>query len=177
MSNESGLGLQYPLLITGGDGSTLWAGIGIVSDVCRVTNTDTVAISPGQAVMWDQSATIVQAPDQAASVAPVKQVAAGKLAITTATAIFAGVALTKAAVGEIVVLAAGGSVVPVKSTATGTATYNCIASTTAGSVLPQLALATAPGSTLGHVVKIAGTTGGTTDSGSASYVVVAVNIS
>lgn len=180
--------LEYPVLITGGDGSALWFGCGSVATVVRGVNTDTSAIAAGQAVAWDPSGLRIQPWDRSASSGPIQQIPAHKLATTTGNLdSFAGVALAPAPAAATAptgqsypisgtLLAGPGSVVPVKSTAVGTIRYNCVASATAGSITPQSAIGTAPGATLGHVVKIGGTTGGTTDSGSSSYPLVAVNI-
>ena len=175
--------LEYPILITGGDGSTLWFGCGSNINLQRGVSTEaTATVAPGQALAWDASGLRVQPWDRSASSGPLQQIIAVKLATTTGNLdSFAGVALTTApanvavpTTGTMVTFAGPGSVVPVKSTAAGTVRFNCAPSATAGSITPTSAVPTAPGSHLGRVVKIGGTTGGTTDSGSASYVICAV---
>lgn len=175
--------LEYPILVTGGDGTTLWYGCGSNVNVQRGVSTEaTATVSPGQALSWDPSGLRMQPWDRSATSTPLKQVAAVKLSTTTGNLdSFAGVALTVAAAniavptdGTMLTFAGHGSVVPVKSTAVGTIRFNCAASATAGSITPTSAVPSAPGSHLGRVVKIGGTTGGTTDSGSASYVLCAV---
>ena len=176
MSSEAGIGLEYPVRVMGGDGTILWAGCGFPATVANaISGESSATISPGQAVAFDASGLIVQPWDQATTVAPKKQVLSVKLATTTGNLdSFVGVALTKAVAGAPVIVCKRG-VVPVLSSAVGTIRQNCVASATAGTVTPQNNAGTAPGGTLGHVVKIGGTTGGATDSGSSSYPIVAVN--
>jgi hypothetical protein len=171
------LNLEYPVSIVGADGTAVWTGCGFVKDQTIVLNSDAAAITPGDAVGWDQANTIIQAWSQASTVAPRKQVLKGLRAITTGNKdMFIGVAIKPAAVGAFVAVATDGSVVAVKATADGTEQQNCIGSTTAGQVTAQDALATAPNGTLGKVIKIRGATGGTTDSGSTTQLICAIGI-
>jgi len=175
--------LEYPINVTGGDGTLLWTGVGVVGTILRGVNSDTAnAVAAGQALAWDASGLRIQPWDRTLASGPLQQVPAVKLATTTGNLdTFAGVALTPAVVAPAtgtkwaqVFIAGAGSVVPVKSTAAGTVRWNCAPSATAGSITPTSAVPGAPGSHLGRVVKIAGAVGGTTDSGSANYVICAV---
>lgn len=178
MANESGIMLEFPYTLTGPTGTAYWTGCGRLGNVVRATNAEaSTAIAPGDVLSWDIS-TVMQAPDRATTLEAVRQFANVKLATTTGSLdILCGVAVTPAAVGQEVIIAAGGSLVCAKATANGTRRQNLITSATAGQVTPQDALPAVPASNLGHVVKIRGTTGGATDSGSAAMVLAAVNIS
>lgn len=173
------LNLEYPISIVAADGTTQWQGFGYVHSTIEhaVNGEASAAIAAGQAVAWDTGGSMrVHTPDRTLASGPLKQVMKVKLSTSTGDIDqFAGVALRPAIVGERVLIAAAGSVVPVKTTAAGTVRQNCIRSATAGSITPQDALDTAPRGNLGKVVKIAGSTGGDTDSGSASYLICAVN--
>lgn len=174
------LNLEYPISIVAADGTTQWQGFGYVhATIEHAVNGETSAsIAAGQAVAWDTGGSMrVHTPDRTLANGPLKQVMKVKLATSTGDLDqFAGVALRPAVVGERVLIATTGSVVPVKTTAAGTVRQNCIRSATAGSITPQDNLDTAPRGALGKVVKIAGKTGGDTDSGSESYLICAVHI-
>lgn len=168
--------LEYPIKVQGADGTTLWKGCGYVQNAEEFSNGEaSTAFAVGEAAAWDLTNLRIQTP---AATAAIKQAAPVKRAITTGNQdCFVGVAISPGGVGEKVVVATDGSVVPVKITATGTQQQNLIGSTTAGSVTPQDNLATGPNGTLGKLLVIGGTTGAPTDSGSSSYGIVAINIS
>lgn len=171
--------LEYPITIKGADGADMWLGCGFVQQAIEgvVNGEASAAVAAGQALVYDTGGAImIQTPDRAVASGPLKQVVKAKLATSTGDMDqFIGVALRPAPAGAQVLIAGAGSVVPVKTTAAGTIRQNCIRSATAGSITPQDALDTAPRGVLGKVVKIAGATGGTTDSGSASYLICAVD--
>ena len=189
MANESGIGLEYPIRVMGGDGTVLWQGCGFPSDIVRAQNYATTAISPGHALVYFGQ--LLMVPNAAATATRIQQVLKVRLSNTTGSYDrgWAGVALTNAqacaaagdTTGGLVVIAQGG-VVPVRSLASGSLTANLageyvISSTTDGTVNATSSLPTVPIGYLGKVVTggIAGTTGGTTDSGSGSILIVAVS--
>lgn len=170
--------IEYPFFVTGADGNIVWNGIGYMHDAVVVVNRDAAAFAAGQAIVHDTvgGKTYAQPWDRTQAAGAIRQEVAALLCDSDTSADqFIGVAIKSAAVATQCVVAGDGSVMPVKATAAGTVRQNCVASATAGSITAQDALPTAPAGVLGKVVKIAGATGGTTDSGSASYLVCAVN--
>ena len=185
MAWESGILLELPIKVTAHDGTTLWEGNGMPGQIAQVVSSEaSTTIIPGHAVVlgngslggyvvpWDATARAKQS-------IKVKASNSG----SSTTKLFFGVALTKAAPGERLLCAIGGSIVPVKSLASASLASNTfralvIASTTVGTVNTEAVGAlgsAATDSALGRVAQIAGTTGGTTDSGSDTQLIVLVN--
>lgn len=183
MLNDSGILLEYPVVVTGGDGATYWQGCGFPGNIVRATNV-TTAIGVGIACVYD--ALLVQAWGAQVSPAltgyattsdPIQQVLKTTRCTAATNKLWAGVSLTPAAVNAPIILAGIGSIVPVRSLAAGSLTNNVagafvIGSATAGQVDVISAAVTTPVSALGRCVRIAGTTGGQTDSGATDQVVV-----
>ena len=172
------INMEYPVSVQGADGTTVWYGCGYVHDSFVAQETNGVAFSAGLAAGWDLTYLRVQPWDRPTASGPLRQVVGVRLSNTTGNFdCFAGVAIAPAAANSQVKLACNGSVVPVRLTAAGTIQDNVVGSTTDGRCTGGTLLATAPNGTLGKLVMIAGATGPPTDSGSASYGIVAINIS
>lgn len=174
MAGDSGINLEYPVLITAGDGTSIWQGCGFSMNIVRAINT-TTAIAAGVACVY--GALLVQAWGRAATAEPLQQVNKVTQCTAATDKLWAGVSLVPAAVNGPVILAGIGSVVPVKSLASASLTANTagnfvIGSSTAGAVNVVTTAVTTPVSALGRCVRIAGTTGGQTDSGVDTEVVV-----
>lgn len=175
------ISLTQPFLVTGGDGSTLWTGAGFPpGSLCVPT---TVAISADDALVVDPAGFKVQASNLAATSAPVQQVLGLRPAITTGNydRMFVGVALEAGAIATAAVptyarYAGVGWFALVKvASATGTAGHYAVATSTAGTVSSTATLPTVPVGYLGKVVKPSGTSGGVTDTGTATRMGVLVN--
>lgn len=185
MAWESGILLELPIKVTAGDGTTLWEGNGMPGFTAKVVNGHgSTTITAGMACAlglnalggyiapWDATTRAKQS---------LKVVPLNSSATTTKLAF--GVALTKAAPGERLLVASSGSIVAVKCKASATLASNTsraliIATTTAGTVDTEAAGALGSAATdhaLGRVQMGAGTTGGTTDSGSDTHLIALVN--
>jgi hypothetical protein len=176
MANDSGILLEQPVLITGADGTAIWQGCGMPGFIVRAIAS--AAITAGQALVY--GAMVLAQWNAATSSVPVKQYIKAHPSLNASAKLWAGVAMRPAASGEVVLIAGLGSIMPVKSLVSGSLTNNLagayvIGSATAGAVNVISAAPTTPVSALGRCLAPAGTTGGETDSGSDTIVVVHVD--
>ena len=177
------VGMQNPLLVVGGDGSALWQGAGFSTGRPVIGVPTNAAIAEGDAVVIDPAGLRIQASNLASTAASVAQVLGVRSAITTGNFDrgFVGVALeaavlTTANAPTSVKIAGIGWIVGVKvASATGTVGHYAVATSTAGTVSSTATLPTVPVGYLGKVVKPSGTTGGVTDTGTATRMGVLVN--
>jgi len=167
--------MDYPIQIHGGDGTTLWNGMGAVCNALEGINTGAAAVTVGSVISVDVTNLIMSSwAATAATALTYPQKRAVCMAHSTTYNLVLGVAVNAAPIGDRVIIAGQGSVVPVRCVGTSAA-YNLVTTSTAGLALAAAAVAATSVGQVGKVVKIAGTTGGTTDSGSASYNIGLIN--
>lgn len=163
---QQGSSLEIPLRVIGPDGTVLWQGSGLLgvvySAVCKAA-----AITESNALMIDPTTTILQASNLAATAAIVANVLSAKPTTGAAVQGVLGCALNSAAVGERVIIAGAGSLA-LCTTGTAGALGQFAVPAASGSTTQSNAGATGPNQNVGRVIKPAGTTGGATDTGTAS---------
>lgn len=174
--SQSSVGMELPLKVTGGDGTVLWLGVGMLG-VCRaIKNTEaTSQIGEAMHVILDTANSIFMASNSAATATAVATVMAGKIGSTTPPSSlgFALGAIDAGATGE--VAAAGSICLARTASATGTIGQHILggaAGVVTNSATPPSAAAVSPGYTL----KPSGTTGGATDTGTATRILVQVSV-
>jgi len=167
------VGFETSFKVTGPDGTVLWTGAGKMGVLLDVFNGDATAIGIGEAVVFDVTASRIPRWDVAASGTAIPEVLSGKRVFNTGALNkgYLGVAAGPIAVGATGPVLGAGSICCVKSLTAASLTNNVLGayvidSTTQGAVNASNTLPTVPIGYLGKVLKLAGATGGATDSGS-----------
>jgi len=176
MAGQS-INLETPLKVYGGDGTVLYEGSAWLG-VCQVVKA-TTAITQADAVALDPATFLLQADNLAATATIVANVLGCRPAITTGSYDrgLVGVALGTAAANALCAVAGEGSIVTVKTaSATGTIGRHVLCSSTAGSVTDSATAPTNPVQSPGYTVKPSGTTGGVTDTGTATRLGILVAV-
>lgn len=161
---QQGSNLEIPLRVIGPDGTTLWQGSGWLGVV--YLGTVQTAVTESNAVMLD-STWVIQASNLAASAT----VVANKLLVkpTTGAAVqgVLGAALSTVPVNGLVPIAGPGSIALVTTGTAGTLGH-WVVPAASGSTTQTAAGVTGPNQNVGRQIKLAGATGGSTDTGTAS---------
>lgn len=166
------IALETPLKVIGPDNTVLWQGSGFLGTV--LLGVAKVAVTESNVVVVDPTTFIVQGSNLAATATPVANGITLRPSRVTGTSPtyetgILGCALNTAAIGSQVSIAGAGSIALVTvASATGTLGHHALLSSTAGTVTSSATAPTAASHSPGYVVKAAGTTGGATDTGSAT---------
>lgn len=175
------LNMEVPLRVTGPDGTVLWQGSGILGVVygaiCRVA-----AITESNALMLDPATTLLQASNMLATGNPLAgaggalpNVLSAKPTTGAAVQGVLGCALNSAAIGAQVVVAGPGSIALCTTATAGTLGHYAVPAA-AGSTTQTAVGVAGPNQNVGRVVKIAGTSGGFTDTGTATRIGIVVSV-
>lgn len=177
MSIGPAMGMEVPIKITGGDGTSLYDGVGFPGILISAKVTHATTVTGGMGIVVHPTGLAVLGDNFTTTADPVQVL--GVAAANTTGSLNIGylgvVKSARAATGEQVVLFGIGSICGVVVASGGTIGHVCTATSTAGRMQSIASTAAAGGSFLGNVLKPAGTTGGVTDTGSATRMGILVN--
>lgn len=170
------INLRTPIKVIGGNNTVVYQGTSILGFVYKVKAA--VAISAAFGVVLDTATSTLNTDTAYTSSATISDLLlAGRPCNTTGgyNTGWLGVALETGAAGDEILVAGPGSITYAAATAAGTFGHHVLAhASTDGNVASAAAIGANPIHGLGYVMKPGGTTGGATDTGSATRLCVMV---
>lgn len=170
------INLRTPIKVIGGNNTVVYQGTSIIGFLYKVKLAATVTAAMG--VVMDGATTTLNTETAYTSSAAISDLLLTGRPCNTSTSYnkgWIGIALESGVASDEILVAGTGSISYALTDAAGVVGQHAIAHATAdGTITSSATVAAAPVNALGYIVKAAGTTGGATDTGSATRVAVMV---